>query len=327
VSGREESNAAERGGEPLHPIQVVSRRTGLTADVLRVWERRYGAVRPARSPTNRRLYTDDDLEKLILLRRATLAGRAIGHVAHLTRGEIRALVESDEAAYKARPGGSPGSSDLIAGAGAKRLDSCLDAVRALDSVRLRAILTSSAIDMGTQSLLQDLVVPLMTIVGEEWHRGSMRIHHEHLTTSLVRSLLESMRDVNARSPAGPEIVVATPSGEQHDLGAVMAAIVAGTEGWRVTFLGGDLPVDEIASAVHSRGARAVALSVVHRDACGRASHEMIKLRRLVPPDVAILAGGQAVLGCVQALREIGAIRIDDMSRFRTELRRLREEAP
>jgi DNA-binding transcriptional MerR regulator/methylmalonyl-CoA mutase cobalamin-binding subunit len=316
----------ERDGrrEPRHPIQVVSRRTGLTPDVIRVWERRYGAVTPVRSGTNRRLYSDGDLEKLVLLRRATLAGRAIGHVARLEIDELRSLVEADEAAFHSRPGGSSGKGQREAGSVASRLEASLAAVRALDAARLRSVLTSAAVEMGAQSLMQDLLVPLLTTVGEEWHRGSMRIHHEHLTTSHVRSLLESLREGGARSLAGPDLIVATLAGEQHELGALMAAVVAGSEGWCVTFLGCDLPVDEIAGAVRQRAAKAIALSLVHRDRGEHAAHELIKLRRLIPPDVAVLVGGQAALGCESALQEIGAIRIGDMARFRTELQRLRD---
>ena len=73
----------ELDGEGKHPIQIVARRTGLTPDVIRVWERRYEAVLPRRTSTNRRLYSDRDVERLQLLRRATLAGRRIGDVARL----------------------------------------------------------------------------------------------------------------------------------------------------------------------------------------------------------------------------------------------------
>jgi methanogenic corrinoid protein MtbC1 len=271
------------------------------------------------------LYTDGDLEKLILLRRATLAGRAIGHVAQLDVDELRVLVEADEAAFRSRPGRSSVLGERWAGPTVSRLEACLDAVRALDAARLRSVLTSAAIEMGAQSLMQDLLVPLLTTVGEEWHRGSLRIHHEHMATTLVRSLLESLREGAARSLAGPDLVVGTLAGEQHELGALMAAVVAGSEGWRVTFLGCDLPVDELAGAVRQRAARAIALSLVHRDRGEHAGHELIELRRLVPPDVAILVGGQAALGCEAALQEIGAIRIGDLMRFRVELQRLRDQ--
>lgn len=296
---------------------MVCRRTGLSPDVVRVWERRYAAVAPSRSATNRRLYSDDDLEKLVLLRRATLAGRAIGHIARLGTEELRAQVEADEVACRA-----PGSTSSPS-----RLDACLEAVRGLDSVRLRSLLVSGAIEMGAPALMQDLVAPLMTAVGEQWQRGTLRIHHEHLATSLVRSLLESLRDGQPLACFGPELVVATLPGELHELGALMVAVAASADGWRVTFLGPDLPVEEIAVAVRDRGGRAVALSVVNGDASERAVDDLLELRRLVSPDIAILVGGRGAAACASALHAIGAIHVEDLPRFRVELRRLVAATP
>src|SRR4051794_32783934 len=81
-----------------HPIAVVAERTGLSQDVLRVWERRYGAVHPVRSPSGQRLYRDADVERLRLLNAATQAGRSIRHVAALSTEAISQLVNEDAAA-------------------------------------------------------------------------------------------------------------------------------------------------------------------------------------------------------------------------------------
>jgi DNA-binding transcriptional MerR regulator len=83
-------------GVKRHPIQVVVRRTGLTADVLRAWEKRYGVIEPGRSEGGRRLYSDRDIERLRLLRRATGAGRRISQIAGLATEELAALVKEDE---------------------------------------------------------------------------------------------------------------------------------------------------------------------------------------------------------------------------------------
>ena len=111
--------------EPKHPIQVVARRTGLTADLLRVWEKRYEAVSPGRSATSRRLYSDADVHRLLLLRRATLGGRRIGQVAGLSTEELEVLVATDEAAAAAAPR-VPGSSRARASRDS-HLAACLDA--------------------------------------------------------------------------------------------------------------------------------------------------------------------------------------------------------
>ena len=85
-----------------HPIRVVARRTGLTPHVIRAWEKRYGAVTPHRTETNRRLYSQEDVERLTLLRRSTLLGRSIGQIAKMSTEELRRLVGEDETAQRAR---------------------------------------------------------------------------------------------------------------------------------------------------------------------------------------------------------------------------------
>ncbi|NIU10060.1 MAG: MerR family transcriptional regulator, partial [Phycisphaerae bacterium] len=118
-----------------HPIQVVSRRTGLTSDVIRAWERRYNAIKPIRAPNSRRLYSDNDVEKLILLRHATLAGRRIGDVATLSIKQLRKLVDADESAVsrlsihaiQQRPN---------TGSVMEYFDECLDAITRLNNENL-----------------------------------------------------------------------------------------------------------------------------------------------------------------------------------------------
>ena len=82
-------------GEPRHPMKIVVRRSGLTPHVIRVWERRYGAVIPLRTPTNRRLYSDADIERLRVLRHLTHAGHSISHIAQLPMEQLQSLVRAD----------------------------------------------------------------------------------------------------------------------------------------------------------------------------------------------------------------------------------------
>ncbi|MEO9019251.1 MAG: MerR family transcriptional regulator, partial [Gemmatimonadaceae bacterium] len=84
--------------EPRHPISVVSARTGLSHDILRVWERRYAAVLPSRRTGGQRLYTDSDVERLSILHAATQGGRSISSVAGLSTEALTALVGEDIAA-------------------------------------------------------------------------------------------------------------------------------------------------------------------------------------------------------------------------------------
>jgi DNA-binding transcriptional MerR regulator/methylmalonyl-CoA mutase cobalamin-binding subunit len=320
VGPHDEDSAADK---PQHPIQVVTHRTGLSPDVLRVWERRYGAVEPRRSPTNRRLYSDRDVERLKLLRRATAAGRRIGDVAALSTEELRGMVRVDEAqaaptGHRTRPRRATPSHE--------HLEACLEATEELDPAALERALARGALEMSTPRLLDELVVPLMIEIGERWSQGNLRPAQEHMASAIVRSFLGTL-GAN-QSPSGDaEITVATPTGQRHELGALTAALAAAMEGWRVTYLGPDLPAEEIAAAVHRRGAGALALSVVYPPDDAGLVDELRRLHRLMPDGVAIIAGGNAATSYANVLDEIGAQRVAEFSELRQLLQSLRQEPP
>jgi DNA-binding transcriptional MerR regulator/methylmalonyl-CoA mutase cobalamin-binding subunit len=307
--------------EPRHPIQVVARRTGLTADVIRAWERRHGAVSPDRSPTSRRLYSDADVERLLLLRRATLVGRRIGDVAHLAVQDLRGLVDADEAATARAPQtGPPQVSDSPVAQ--RHLTACLDALRELEASRLEAALSAAAYTLPTPVLIEKVLAPLMRRVGDAWSEGSVGIGHEHLATVLVRSLLSTLRSAHSTPDSGPELLATTPIGQRHELGALMAAVIAASLGWRVAYLGPEIPAEEIAAVAEQRKARAIALSIVYPSDDPRVEDELRRLRHRLAPDTAILVGGPAVPAYERALREIGAVRAQNMSVLTAELERL-----
>jgi len=307
--------------EPRHPIQVVARRTGLTADVIRAWERRYHAVSPERSRTGRRLYSETDVERLLLLRRATLHGRRIGDIAHLSSSEIRALVDTDESAAARAP--QPSRQGLDHTLAQSHLGACLEALRALDPKRVESALQAAALVLSTPTLVEKVLAPFMRSVGDLWRDGALSMSHEHLATPLVRSILSSLVSAYTTPGASPEIVVTTPAGQLHELGAMMVAVTAAVAGWRVVYLGPNLPAVEIAATATLRKARAVALSLVHPADDPRLEQEFRKLRRLLPLETAVIAGGPAVRGYESVLREIGALRVPNMVVLAEELERLR----
>lgn len=311
----------------LHPIQVVARRTGLTPDVLRAWEKRYGAVTPARSSGSHRLYTDEEVERLGLLRRATVSGRAIGQVARLSTRELRSLVEGDEAAARGvgvigpREPNRPGArSEADPGL---HLRACRDAVRNMDVAGLEGALSRGSLDLSRVVLVDELLLPLMRSIGDEWHDGSLRVAHEHLASAVVRTLLgnlASQRDVGLSSP---RLVAATPAGQVHEFGALVAVATAASDGWGAAYLGSSLPAEEIAAASRQTGARAVALSIVHPPDDPRLPAELLRLRRDLPEGTALLAGGASVAAYAPTLAQARAEIHPDMHSFREALERLR----
>ncbi|HXV65174.1 MAG TPA: MerR family transcriptional regulator [Vicinamibacteria bacterium] len=302
----------------FHPIRVAARRTGLSAHVIRAWEKRYGAVEPKRTPTQRRVYSTEDLERLILLRRATLAGRSIGQIAKLPTPELKSLVEEDESAAPERLR-APVRSD-----GNQLLSTALEATGRLDTAALQRALDQASISLSRPAMMEQIIVPLMHRIGDAWRDGSLRVAHEHLASALVRSFLGSLDGAFPVATAAPEIVVTTPSGQLHEIGALLAAATAASEGWRATYLGPSLPADEIAAAVRQRGARAVALSIVYPTDDPQVQTEIQRLSKLVAPETTILVGGRGAPSYRSILEAVGARHLPDYQSLRTTLESLRQ---
>jgi DNA-binding transcriptional MerR regulator/methylmalonyl-CoA mutase cobalamin-binding subunit len=272
-----------------HPIGVVAERTGLSADVLRVWERRYGAVVPKRGPKGRRQYTDADIERLRLLRRASAGGRSIGEVAGLGAEALAALVRDDETEQRLPRMGTAAERAEEA----SLLEQSFGAVSDQAPERLEAVLRRSLAALGLGRSLEGVVAPLLRRIGEAWHAGRLGPGHEHVASGVTRRVLErSIGDLPPGSDA-PVLLLATPAGDRHELGLLLVAGAAALEGWRSVVLGCDLPASEIGGAARRLGPRAVAISAVQASDLERVAREFEAVRRLVPPELPILAGGAA----------------------------------
>ncbi len=300
-------------------IKVVARRTGLSAHVIRIWEKRYGAVEPKRTGTNRRLYSEEQIERLGLLREITQAGHSIGHVAKLPLAKLQKLAA--EAA-----GAPPPGLRLRARAPAtfSYLEDCLAAVKALDSRALEAALKLAATELGAQGLLQRVVAPLAQTIGDLWRGGTITAAHEHFASAVIRIFLGHATQPFAGADNAPVLVVATPTGQVHELGALLVGAAAANLGWHVTYLGASLPAAEIAGAAKQNRARAVALSVVYPEDDSRLEGELTRLRDLLPAEVVVLAGGRAMPAYRDVLEKIGALPIKDLAHLCATLDDLRK---
>jgi DNA-binding transcriptional MerR regulator/methylmalonyl-CoA mutase cobalamin-binding subunit len=299
---------------PRHPIRVVADRTGLSLDVLRVWERRYSVVAPGRADDGQRLYSDADVDRLRLLRRATDAGRSIGRVAKLPTDELAELVREDDAA-RGVAAAPPAASREARG----HLDRAVAAVREMDPAGLEAGLRRAVVALSAADFLDGVAAPLLGAIGEGWRAGRIGVAHEHAASAVLRRVLGFMTEAAEVPGSAPGMVVATPAGQAHEFGALLAAASATAEGWRVTYLGADLPAEEIASAVRQRGASRVALSLVYPADDPGLPGELRRLRDALPAGVAVVVGGGAAERHRAVLDEIGAACVPRLADFRALL--------
>ena len=292
-----------------YPIKIAAHRSGLNSHTIRMWEKRYNAVSPQRTPANRRLYSDADISRLKLLHSATQAGHSIGMIAHLQDGDLHNLLADPVDPVVEEVGQEGGG----------YIGNALEAIRQLDGPSLEAELRRGAFNLGYSHVVTDVIEPLMRKVGELWQQGSLRIADEHLATSVIRRFIDGIRLGCQVPPGAPKLIVATPLGQMHEIGALLVATVAASHDWQVVYLGANMPAEAIGRAVERTGARAVALSIVYPGADPALSAELLKLRQLLGEQVSVLVGGRVFEKYSAALQQIGALQLSGLCQLAAQL--------
>lgn len=258
------------------PIKVAARQSGVSPDLIRAWERRYGAIAPARAAGRVRSYAPAEIARLVRLRRAVEAGHRIGSLAHRTDAELDALV------LRAAPAPAPTG----------QLERLLEQVVRLDHVAAGHELSQAALLLPLPRLVTELLLPLIRITGARWHAGELGIAHEHLVTMLIRGLLETLLRSRPQATGRP-VLVTTLSGERHELGALIAALMLAGQGRNTCYLGPDLPVPEIGRAATTMQAAGVVISVIQELEPAATRSQLAELAASLPSTTWLLVGGRS----------------------------------
>jgi MerR family transcriptional regulator, light-induced transcriptional regulator len=217
-------------GEGYLRIGELARRTGTSPELLRAWEQRYRLLEPSRSSGGFRLYSDEDEARVLTVKRLIADGLSAAEAARATLGG------------EAIPDAEVGS---IAASLAGDLRAALDR---FDEVGANEVFDRLLAALSVETVLQDVLLPYLRILGDRWARGEASVAQEHFASALIRGrLLGLARGWGAGS--GPALILACPPGEEHDLGLIMFGIVVSRRGWRVTYLGQDTPFATIEEAV------------------------------------------------------------------------------
>lgn len=316
-----------------HSIGVAETRTGLSAHTLRAWEKRYGAVEPDRTEGGHRLYSDEQIRRLGVLGRLTERGHRISHVADLPTDELVSLLETTveesrgssgtrtgrEGGPRVEAWGSDGDDRAVSEAASELERELFDAIRDYDADRLENAFRRGALELSARVLIEDVVAPLLRRVGEAWREGEVSPGQEHLLSGVVMRTLGWILDSYRTPPGAPKIVVATPVGQRHNLGALLAAATAASIGWETVYLGGDLPAGEIAEAANGTEARAVALSIVYPEDDPELASELRTLAERLPSGTPLLVGGASAGAYGAVLEEVGARRLAGYAELRGAL--------
>lgn len=305
------------------PLRTVSRMTGLSADVIRAWERRYGVVAPLRGPRGARLYSAADVTQLRLLRQAVATGRAIGDIAGMSRGALEQLV----GASVATPVSLPAGAVVAAAAGrpeGERLTQALAALERFDRAALDRCLGDALIALGSRGFVAQVAVPLLVEVGERWRDGRLSVADEHLLSGLMHNLLAGV--LRARGGGGePTVLLATPRGERHEFGLLMAGLIITEADCGLCYLGTDLPAAEIGAAARRAGAAVVGLGVSCVDDLDAVVAEVRRVERDLPATTELWIGGREAGAVVAQMGATRAVVVDQLSALDHEVNRLRAQ--
>ena len=268
----------EHAGLALN-ISAVEREAGLSKDVLRMWERRYGFPKPVRDDNGERRYSVAEVAKLRAIKRLMDVGLRPGKIIRHSLEELNALAEGKAVARRETV--SPGAESEI-----------LELLSSHDAPALQNTLANLLMRQGLQRFVLETATSLNHAVGEAWMRGDLAVFEEHLYTEQLQVALRTGINAFPRQTGMPKVLLTTFPGEQHGLGLLMVEALLVPEGAQCISLGPQTPIEDIRRAALAHDVQVVALSFSGAFPVRQAGDGLAALRRQLPATVAIWAGGE-----------------------------------
>ncbi len=260
-------------------ITAVERETGLSKDVLRMWERRYGYPKPDRDTNGERQYTPADIGKLRAMKRLMDVGLRPGKIIALSHDELNAMADAR----------TPSRQDQLAPA---LENDVLTMLKAHDATALQHTLANMMMRQGLQRFVLDTITPLNRAVGDAWMRGELQVFEEHLYTEQLQAALRTAINAFPRQQGSPRVLLTTFPSEQHGLGLLMVEAMMVPEAAQCISLGPQTPLEDIRRAALAHKVNIVALSFSAAFQVRQAIDGLATLRRQLPAQVTLWAGGE-----------------------------------
>ncbi len=259
-------------------IGAVERETGLSKDVLRMWERRYGFPKPARDDNGERQYTLAETAKLRAIKRLMDIGVRPGKIIGLSLDELNAL--ADTRAPLRRDAAPAMERDVVS------------MLKMHDATAMQHALAQWLMREGLQRFVVETLAPLNRLVGEAWMRSELQVFEEHLYTEQVQASLRTAINTFPRQVGHPRVLLTTLPNEQHGLGLLMVEALLVSEGAQCISLGPQTPLDDVRRAAVAHAVDIVALSFSVAFPVRQATESLARLRRHLPAPIALWAGGE-----------------------------------
>jgi MerR family transcriptional regulator, light-induced transcriptional regulator len=266
--------------QDMLPISIVERETGLSKDVLRIWERRYGFPEPARDAVGDRLYPRNQIHRLRLIKRLIDSGLRPGKVIPQSEAQLQELAK-----ICARPLLQSVPHDV---------DRYLRLIKKHQADDLKRLFNQQLVRLGLPKFVTDIIEPLNVQIGEAWMRGELAIFEEHLYTEIVLGSLRVAINALSAEASAPRVLLTTFPNEQHSLGLLMVESLLAGESAECISMGTQMPVSEIAASAMVHRADVVALTFSGAYPAQMIGKGLKELKALLPAHVVIWAGGGAV---------------------------------
>ncbi len=268
---------------PGFNIAAVERDTGLSKDVLRVWERRYGFPVPERDSNGERLYPAEQVTRLRQIKRLMDQGHRPGKLIATPADELSALAPR-----------RTGPSERMTQSETGCLDELLTLIKQHDATGYLQAMQQRLARQGLQRFVQDTVAPLTRRVGEAWEDGSFEVFEEHLFTELTKRVLRQAIAALPPGVRGPRVLLTSVPDEQHILGLLMAEAIIALEGAECIPLGTQMPLLEIRRAAEAHQVDIVALSFSVAFPQRQIASLLQQLREVLPASAELWAGGSGI---------------------------------
>lgn len=290
-----------------HRIHRVAKLTGLSKDVIRVWEKRYGLVKPSRSANRYREYSNEEVALLRFVKAQIEQGATIGSLAAEGRASLIARMQATTplSAEEQKP------HDRL-------LDDLIGLLDPLDKAGFERKLNGAVAVIPFDEAVQRILFPLQRRIGDLWHEGRLNVAVEHYVTKLVQQKLFSVMNQLPVNEFGPRILIACPEGESHEIGAQAVAYIAATRGCQVYYLGPDLPSSDLVDFCEQINPDLVLLSLTEAKPEAATLQQLKQLEPLATR-WSVAMGGQGARAIGDLLRETKVELLDDLTALHSRL--------
>lgn len=297
-----------------YPIRAAARMTGISVDSIRAWERRYSAIKPKREKGGR-LYSESDIIRLKLLKRAVDHGHSIGQIAGLDNQNLERLPLRKHGDVTDVPGVE--RSDSL-----KEIRAVMAFIDEYDAINADRVVGKLASLLTPREFVHGAVIPLMNHVGEAWREGRLSVAKEHMISSIMRNILGTLVRLHAKESNKIKILFATPPNELHEFGILVSGMLTVAGGLSLVYLGPNLPESEVVRAAKKTKPKAVVMSIV---ADGNVERErttsLVKIRQQLPDAIEMVVGGKISQHMHQTLADHKIIHLQSFEHYENYIQR------